>query len=420
MAMTAPLPRFRIYTSSKTYWRVVQDTVWPGAPQRERDVSELERSVERFADVPHAVAMPQARVGIYMTLKHLIKPGQKVVLSPYTISEVVNMVLCAGGRPVFADIERSTCNLDLQAAEGLIDDETGAVLVTHLHGLGIELQAFQATCAERGVALVEDAAQAFGARVHGQRVGTFGDAGIFSFGLYKNLTSFLGGMVITKHAALARRLRESLSECPPQEVSTQLKKAAHGLVTDVATYPPLFKFITFPIFRRAFLLDIGALNKHVRFDHAPVRTHEIPAEYLRRLTPLQARLCLLGLRNVDDDIKRRIAFAHRYDDALRDIPDLILPPRRDDGSHTYTYYPVQFERRYELLRHLTQRGCDIGAQHLRNCADLDCFKDFFRDCPRARATAKDTLLLPTYPRYSDGDVTRNINAIREFFGKGAS
>ena len=123
--------------------------------------------------------------------------------------------------------------------------------------------------------------------------------------------------------------------------------------------------ITFPIFRLAFLLNIELLNKHVRFDHDPVQRQEIPPEYLRRLTPLQARLCLLGLDRVDTDIRKRVAFAHRYDDELS-----------------------------------------------------TCFKEHYRDCPQARATADDTFLLPTYPRYEDADVARNTSAIREFFGKG--
>ena len=418
MALTAPLPRFHIYTTPETYWRGARNTVLQRTQHGAHDVEALERAVASLTSVPHAVCMPQARVGIYMALTHLIEPGQKVILSPHTISEVVNMVICAGGRPVFCDIERRTCNIDLSAAADLIDDDTGAVLVTHLHGLGLELEEFRATCRARGVVLIEDAAQAFGTRVQGQSVGTFGDAGVFSFGMYKSLTSFVGGMVVTKDGDLARRLHQSTSNLAPQEASVQLKKVAHGLATDVVTYPPLFKLITFPIFRLAFLLNIELLNKHVRFDHDPVQRQEIPPEHLRRLTPLQARLCPLGLDRVDTDIRKHVAFAHRYDDGLSDIEELTRPPRRDDGSHTYTYYPVQFERRGELLKHLTRRGCDIGAQHLRNCADLTCFKEHYRDCPQARATADDTLLLPTYPRYQDADVARNTSAIREFFGKG--
>ena len=95
----------------------------------------------------------------------------------------------------------------------------------------------------------------------------------------------------------------------------------------------------------------------------------------------------------------------------------MLPPFRDDGSHGYSYYPIQCDDRTALLRSLMSDGRDLAAQHLKNCADLPCFAEWARDCPNARATADATLLLPTYPRYGVEDVERNIRAIRHFFGK---
>ena len=85
----------------------------------------------------------------------------------------------------------------------------------------------------------------------------------------------------------------------------------------------------------------------------------------------------------------------------------------------YSYYPIQYPDRDALLRHLMVEGCDLAAQHLKNCADLPCFEAFARDCPNARATAAETILLPTYPRYSRRDVLRNVRAIRSFFGRAA-
>ena len=107
-----------------------------------------------------------ARVGIYLALKHLIRKGQKVILSPYTISDVVNMVLCAGGVPVFADIEEGgSCNIDAAIVADLLDTEKniGAVLVSHFYGLVCNLAPILAKCGEKRIPVIEDAAQAFGA-----------------------------------------------------------------------------------------------------------------------------------------------------------------------------------------------------------------------------------------------------------------
>src|SRR4051794_30154759 len=183
MNLAGPLPRLRIYTSLGQYVRVLAETV-TGRARRGDEVQALETTVADHVGVRCAVAMPLARVGIYFAVKGLISPGQKVILSPYTIADVVNMVVCAGGIPVFADIERNTCNVDAAEIERLIDDATGAVMVTHFYGLACDIERIAQICMAKGVPLIEDAAQAFGVRVNGRPVGTSGAAGIFSFGMY--------------------------------------------------------------------------------------------------------------------------------------------------------------------------------------------------------------------------------------------
>ena len=88
---------------------------------------------------------------------------------------------------------------------------------------------------------------------------------------------------------------------------------------------------------------------------------------------------------------------------------------RDDGSHTYQTYPIQVPDRIKLLKFLTKHLRDVTIQHLRNAADIDCYQDFYRDCPNARATADQALLLPSYPAYGRADVESNISLIRRFF-----
>ena len=420
MRIPGPLPRFRIYTTPGSYLKVAWDTLLIRSGRGD-DVVHFQEAVKERTGIPFALCMPQARVGIFLAVRALISAGQKVVLSPYTIHEVINMVICAGGVPVFADVERESCNLNCRQVEELIDADTGAVLVTHLHGLAMDVRRLAEVCREKKIALIEDAAQAFGARLHGQSVGTYGDAGIYSFGMYKNLNTFYGGMVVTRHEQLFHRLSTELASFPPQELSASLKKVTHGFLTDLATYPPLFRSLTFRLFRFGYLHDIEVLNKQVRVEDNPQMKRVVPESYLCRMRPMQARVGLRGISRVDQDTQVRIAFARVYHEGLRDLDQLTLPPFLENGSHIYTYYPIQFADRHALVRYLMKEGCDLAVQHLKNCADLPCFKEFHRDCPNARATANETILLPTYPRYSPEDVKRNIRAIQAFFGlKGAA
>src|SRR5271166_5279342 len=153
--MYGALPRLRIYTSPSQYWDVAIALI-SRKPAHSDHVERLERNIEKLFGVRHAVAMPMARVAIYATLRNLIVPAQEVILSPYTIADVVNMVICAGGVPVFADIERETCNIDPDAVARLINKNTGAVLVTHFYGLLADLDRLRAICDRYNVPLIED------------------------------------------------------------------------------------------------------------------------------------------------------------------------------------------------------------------------------------------------------------------------
>jgi dTDP-4-amino-4,6-dideoxygalactose transaminase len=224
-------------------------------------------------------------------------------------------------------------------------------------------------------------------------------------------------MVVTPHHDLAERLRAEIDAFPPQEMAYYLSQVGSGAAADVATWPPLFKSLTYRVFRYGFLNDVALLNSQVTVDVDPQRKDVLPESYLRRMTPLQARLVLRQLGSVEDDIRARIRYAELYHAGLHDIPEVLVPPLRDDFSHTYTYFPIQVEDRPGLLREMMLRRCDVAAQHLHNCADLPCFEEFRRDCPNARATARAVVLLPTYPRYSRRDVERNIRVIRSHFGR---
>ena len=125
MSILLPNPRFRIYTSPQIYKSVLKDVVLWRARKR-IDCAKVEKEIQQRFSIHNSICVPQGRVGIYLAVKAIIKPGQKVVLSPYTIADIINMVICAGGVPEFADIERETCNIDPVEIDKLIDEDTGA------------------------------------------------------------------------------------------------------------------------------------------------------------------------------------------------------------------------------------------------------------------------------------------------------
>jgi dTDP-4-amino-4,6-dideoxygalactose transaminase len=247
-------------------------------------------------------------------------------------------------------------------------------------------------------------------------VGSFGDASVFSFGEYKNVNAFLGGVLTTRSAEVAERARAELAPWPLQDLGGYLSEVGHGLATDVATWPPLFRAFTFWVFRFAFLQELSILNRQVSFDNDPELRDDLPPNYRRRLTPLQARLVLRQLARVDEFTRERVERARIYHEGLKDVPELLAAPLRTDFSHLYTYFPIQVDDRNALLRHLMRNGRDVAGQHIKNCADVPAFAAWQRDCPNARKTAGAVVLLPTYPRYALREVEANVRVIREYFG----
>ena len=410
----APRARYRLYTRAKSYGWALRDLTF-GQMKRGDSIRRLEKTLSDRFGAGHVVCTPMARVGIYLALKNIIQKGQTVVMSPYTIADVVNMVLCAGGLPRFADIERETCNIDPSDVERLIDETTGAVMITHLHGLAAPSHRIREICASRNVPLLEDAAQAFGARENHSYVGTIGDAGIFSLGTYKNINAWYGGVVTTNRPELAETIRADLSEMAYQSSVFLGKRILKGAVMDLASHPLFFSSFTFWLFRHGYLNDVNWINRLARSELDTSRRDSIPEYYLRRMTPFQARLALSQLNDIDKHSESRIKAAQVYHAGLRDIPELILPPLRTDMSHIYTFFPVQYEHPKGLLKWLIARRRDLGMQHMKNCADLPGFSEFYRDCPNARSTAQKVILLPTYPRYAAREVQQNIECIRSFF-----
>jgi dTDP-4-amino-4,6-dideoxygalactose transaminase len=412
----APQPRSRLYTTAHAYVRGLSATLL-GVDYADSAIGEFERRLAQIAPGYHAVAAPMARVGIYLALKHLIRKGQKVILSPYTISDVVNMVLCAGGVPLFADIEEGgSCNIDAKKVAALLETEQdiGAVLVTHFYGLICDIDPIVAVCRAKGIPVVEDAAQSFGARLDGKIAGALADVGVYSFGLLKNVTGFLGGAVLARDPKLAAAIRAELQQYPLMPRKFLLKKICSGITFDGATLPLIFDAGVYWLFRYALLHNREFFKNKLDTDSNPVAYSTLPANYAVRMTNAQARIIVSQFDRYQADTETRIAKAKLYHDGLANLKGIVLPPLRTDGTHSYLSYAIQSDHRDGLTRFMTERLRDVQISHHRNCASLPCFSPYARDCPNAERAAQRVIYLPTYPQYKDDQVAANVEAIRAY------
>lgn len=414
-ARSSAEPFFSYYGAPQCYLEILRAGLTGRLKAGSSDRAKLQSDLGAFLDAQNVLCLPQARLGLYVALSSLLTPDKrKVILSPYTIYDVVNVVLAAGGTPVFADIDETTCNIDLRSVSTLADESTGAIIVTHLHGLSCDMSDFATFCRDRKIPLIEDCAQAFGGVHEGRRLGTIGDAGVYSFSMKKHINSLYGGCLVVNSAEMARECGNFLATLPDERSGKLMGRALLSLWTDLAHSQPVFRAITFPLLRWRVNRGGERATRAVAYEHSPVRRDELPKRYLHQMTPRQASIVSSQLAHVDRQTATRIDYAREYHAMLSDLTEIRLPPLREDGSHIYLSFAVQVEGRLEFQREMMANNCDVRLQSFINLASSSCYAEFNRHCPNAERVAGRTLLLPVHPGLSISEIRRVGAVIRSF------
>lgn len=315
--------------------------------------------------VDHAVGVASGSDALKLILLGLgIGPGQEVITPAFSFVASATAVLQVGARPVFADVDPATLTLDPDRAAAAITDRTRAILAVHLYGLPAAMGPLRALADAGGLALVEDAAQAFGATLGGRPVGGLGAAAAFSFYPTKNLAAAGdAGLVATSDAELDGRLRRARN---------------HG--------------------------DAG------KYDH-------VEAGWTSRLDEMQAAILRVKLRHLPAWTAARRRIAARYTAGLTGCP-LALPPTPPGAGHVFHQYTVRTPRRDALARHLAAAGIGTACHYPRPVPGQPLFRGLGYDgtaYPAAWAASQEVLSLPCFPELADDEVDAVVAAIRTFF-----
>lgn len=327
------------------------------------EVARFEEAFAGYCGVSHAVGVANGSDALELALRAVgVGAGDRVVAVANAGGYATVAIRACGGVPLYAEIDPETLLLDVDALAPLLAQAPRALIVTHLYGRLAAVEAIAAECAARGIALIEDCAQAHGARRGGRRAGSFGAIGCFSFYPTKNLGALGdGGALTTSDAALAARLRA--------------------------------------------LRQYGWSAKY-----------QVTVEHGRnsRLDEIQAAILAAKLPQLDAENARRRAIAQAYDAGLRGTPARPLAGRggEDDVVHLYL---VRHARRDALRAHLAQAGvgCDVHypvADHQQpawRAADPPSL-------PVTERAVGEILTLPCHPAMSDEEVQHVIDAVRAF------
>jgi dTDP-4-amino-4,6-dideoxygalactose transaminase len=329
-------------------------------------VEAFEQEFAEYTDTRHAIAVANGTDALVLALKSFgVGPGDEVITSPFSFFASAEAIDLAGATPVFADILPDSFTLDPDSVRECITGRTRAIIPVHLFGQACDMAPINAISREHGAAIVEDCAQACGARDAGARVGALGDAGAFSFYPTKVLGCYGdGGMITTNNADADEHIRRLRN---------------HGAI-------------------RPFIhVEIGANS---------------------RLDEIQAALLRIKLRTLEQDIDDRRRIAAAYTERLAHLP-LALPAPRAPETHVYNLYTIRSARRDALRDAFVEQRighslCYPLGLHLQQVYQSLGYAP--GSLPGCELATREAISLPVYPGMPLPDIERICTVIEQVAG----
>jgi dTDP-4-amino-4,6-dideoxygalactose transaminase len=371
----------------------------------------FEEEFARYHGVEHAVTASYGRMAFRYILRALeLPPGSQILFPALTFWVIPEMARVLGFEPVFVDVDPVTFNLSAEKMERAITGKTRAVVPTHLYGQPCDMDAILAVARRHDLRVIEDCAHSIGARYHGKRTGTFGDAAFFSFQMLKGLNTQGGGMAITDDPVLAARIR-AFSDGEPWPSATEIaRKFLLGRMERLFISPQGFTFSLFPLLYLGSFLGERDLTRFLWEKIRPL--DPLPASYSRRYSNVQARLGICMLENLDALNDRSRSNAARLTEGLRDIPSIRAPRSVPDAEPVYYQYCIRVSDPWRLSQRAIRRGIDLEIMHVDICNRLDLFAPYASSCPVAEST-EGTLQLPVHSGLSPDAVERILRVLRD-------
>ena len=323
----------------------------------------FEKKFAEYTGAAYAIGVGNGLEALQIILLALgIGPGDEVLTTSHSAVASTLAIRAVGATPVFVDID-TYYHLDASKVEAAVTPKTKAILPVHLYGQSADMESITAIAHKYSLFVVEDCAQAHGARQQGKHVGTFGTAGAFSFYPTKNLGAFGdGGAIITGDASLAEKCR--------------------------------------------MIRNYGQKN---RYEHLVFGINS-------RLDELQAAILSVQLTHLDQSNARRTKIARLYSDNLSGIKQVTLPELRAGNTHAYHLFVIRAERRDDLKAHLESHGIAALIHYPIPIHEQQCFPEYNSlHLPILERAVKEILSLPIHPYLTDEEVLFVVEKIKQFY-----
>ncbi|PSO04687.1 hypothetical protein B9Q13_03950 [Candidatus Marsarchaeota G2 archaeon ECH_B_SAG-G16] len=335
-------------------------------------VERFENELARYLSVKHVVALSSGTAALHLAFEALNVEGKEVVTSAFTFPASANAILYARAKPVFADIELETYNIDPASVEERVSEECVAIEPVHLYGHSAKMDDILSIAKRKGLFVVEDAAQAIGSTFRQSYVGTLGNVGCFSTYATKNLHTIEGGFVATQDAQIAKKV--------------------------------------------SMLRNHGQESKYTQLELG----------YNYRMTEVQAAIGLPQIKRLEELIELRRRNARLLNEGLEGIDGIVTPIEKKWSRHVYHQYTIRVEpqklgiTRDKLAAKLLEKGIETSVHYpLPVYLQPYYVKRFGYKkgmCPNSELASQSVLSLPVHPSLKQEEIERIVNAIKEIVG----
>jgi dTDP-4-amino-4,6-dideoxygalactose transaminase len=344
-------------------------------------VIQFEDMFSRYIGTRNAVALNSCTAGLHLSmLVSNIQPGSEVITTPMTFCATANAIIHARCIPVFADVDKSTMNIDPDEIEKRITTKTKSLIIVHLAGRPCHIDRITNLCKKHNLILVSDCAHAIEAEYKDKKVGVYGDMSVFSFYVTKNLVTVEGGMITTDK----------------DEYSDAIKiYSLHGMSKDAWTR----------------YSDKGYRNYYV-----------IYPGYKYNMTDIQASFGIHQLKRLESQYRRRLQIWKRYDDAFMDLPVITPPPFEKGTKHSLHLYTLLLKLeafrvdRDTIMEAIHRENIGLGIHFISLHLHPYYQKTFGYmrgDFPNSEFISDRTISIPLSSKLSDDDVNDVIQAIKK-------
>jgi len=326
-------------------------------------VDQFQKEFADYVDADYGIATSSGTTALHTAIKAAgVKEGDEVITTPFTFAATSNSILYSNAKPVYADIDPKTFNIDPCKIEEKITDKTKSIVPVHLYGQAADMDPIMKIAEKHDLKVIEDVAQAHGSTYKGKKVGSIGDLGCFSFYPTKNMTTGEGGMVTTNNEELA-------------EKSSMIR--AHG--------------------------------ESKRYEQSLLG-------YNYRMTDIAAAIGLAQLKRIDEFNKKRNENAEYLSNGLEDVKGITTPYTADDACHVFHQYTIRVsDKRDEFKDFLTENGVGTGVHY-----PIVLYKQPYYQklgitgcCPEAEKAASEVISLPVHPSLTKDELDTIIDVVKK-------